>query len=124
VTVPQSSLRPGGATPAGGDTPTYPDCGTATAYERHRRDHTSTCEPCKAANSKAKQQQGHSKARGRAFWALAARPDHKAEFEQLAASYGADKRRRDKAVRELARRHPGEFQRLLTDEFVRLAVDP
>lgn len=117
-----SPLRPD--TPAGGVTPSYDDCGTVTAYDRHRRDRTPTCGPCKAANAKAKQQQSHSKARGRAFWKLAARPEHKAEFEALAASYGDDKRRRDKAVRELARRHPAEFQRILTDEFVRLAVEP
>lgn len=100
---------------------TYPDCGTQRAYDRHRRNGTEPCDPCKAVNAREKRRQGHSKARGRAMWALAAtRPD---EMNELAAAHGTDPRRRDKAVRELARRHEAEFQRLLTDEFIRLAVD-
>lgn len=96
-------------------------CGTSAAYARHRAHGEEPCDACPAANAAAKRGQGHSRARDRARTALVHRyPD---EYAELVASRPGDQRRWDKARADLARRHPEEFRQLMTDEFVRIALE-
>ncbi|MCP9947335.1 hypothetical protein [Actinomadura madurae] len=100
-----------------------PECGTYGGYERHRRLREKPCKECRAANAAEKRDQGHAKARGRATLALAKLPDLADEYAALVAGQDGHPRRCDRARRELARRHPDRLQRLLTDEFARLAIE-
>lgn len=96
-------------------------CGTDAGHQRHRRRRERPCEPC--AQAHRDRSAYYALARGRATLALARLPELADQYARLVDEQNGHPRRCDRARRELARLHPRTLQRLLTDEFARLAIE-
>ena len=73
-------------------------CGTIAAYQRHYMHGETPCDPCKAAASDYK------------------REHDKPKTEAQKITHRGHSRRRYAAVKALIAMHPGDFQRLLTQQ--------